>query len=266
MVPSTSTPEEKALQIQNLLRKSSLDVNFIKSSHQYFAHDQEFISVSSFLNTFVDPQDWDALSIDLAKKQKTTPEELRELWNIRKDFSIVRGTEFHLYVHKYLSENKKIRTVTPIFKEIQLFHKFWDKKNKDRYIIIDTELIVCCKKIRLAGTIDCLVLNKNTGKIYLLDWKTNRTIYQDGTGKFFLEPLSHLPNSDLHKYSLQLNMYRYLLEQSCQDLVIEDLFLIHFSPKICNTIRCLNLKDEIQKITHHRTFLPEKIDIVDSIV
>ena len=218
----------------NEITKETLTENFSHiifepEAHRYFSEKDgsEYTSVSAFIEAFKRNFNRKKISKKIASRKGISCEEVISLWNTRRDYSIVRGTEFHLYVEKYLCESRRIEFSTPLEHETKEFHQFWDLKNKKRYEIVATELIVANNEMKLAGTIDCLVRNKNNGRYYLWDWKTNQKLNDKNPYQKFKVPINHLPESNLHKYSLQLEIYKQLLEKTTS-LKIEKGYLIHF--------------------------------------
>lgn len=90
------------------------------------------------------------------------------------------------------------------------------------------EVTVYDSKTLICGRIDLLVVNWDTMEFCILDWKTNKAPIEftpgyfkkdyNGnltrefikTNEYFLSPISHLPASVGHKYSMQLSIYTYL--------------------------------------------------------
>ena len=69
----------------------------------------------------------------------------------------------------------------------------------------------------MAGRFDNLSLRDD--RLILKDFKTNKKI--ETTSKYKLtNGLSHLPNTEFHKYSLQLSLYKYMLDVDCDMEVI----------------------------------------------
>ena len=149
-------------------------------------------------------------------KEKTVSQnEIKTQWGLRRDFSIVRGTEFHLYVETFLKENRKIETITPIEKEIKLFHQFWDRRNEFKYEIIATEFIVFSDFYKIAGTVDCLVRHNRTKNFFIMDWKTNKNLRIKSPYYIKMKhPLEHLDECEINKYSLQMGLYSKILSEN----------------------------------------------------
>ena len=64
-------------------------------------------------------------------------------------------------------------------------------------------------KSKKAGTIDLILLNKETGKLIIVDWKTNfANLIQCYGNKKLKAPFKHVHDSKLNKYKLQLSTYK----------------------------------------------------------
>lgn len=83
---------------------------------------------------------------------------------------------------------------------------------------------------RVAGTVDALVQEAD-GTFTLYDWKRSSSIKWDNHYETALPPLRHIPNSKLAKYSLQLNLYRHLLEQQMR-IPVARMRVVAFHPDL----------------------------------
>ena len=236
------------------LAKTFADIQFvseIQDIHQYFVAGEEYISVSSFLDTLQKPFNKELMSKKVANRDGVPQDEIKQQWDLRRDFSIMRGTEFHFYVETYLRENRKLETVTPIDHEIKQFHEFWGKY-KNHCELLATELSLYDKNLKLAGTLDCLLRHKKSQKVYIFDWKTNSKIKRENKYQNFLAPIEHLDISDINKYSLQTGLYKYILENNTP-LKVAGSYLIHFQKsKPFESISCKSLSQEIKNIVSLR--------------
>jgi hypothetical protein len=201
---------------------------FENESHSYSNQEgEEYRSVSSIINQFSTPFDVEYYSQKSSEYKNIPQDEIKSLWAIRRDFSIVKGTEFHLYAQVFLSEQRKFDYLTSIQNEIKLFHEFWEKNNQS-YQVIATELIVADDELKIAGTVDCIVRHIKSKNYFIFDWKTNREIEKKYKSKKMLKPISHLEGNNLNKYYLQMSFYKYLLNKNT-DINIKNSFIVHFS-------------------------------------
>ncbi|MBT0716666.1 Helicase protein [Dolichomitus sp. PSUC_FEM 10030005] len=114
--------------------------------------------------------------------------------------------------------------------------------NEYRYAPVTFELAIYDKQYPICGTIDALLarLSKNgnilkdtqSGKpvLTLCDWKHVSVEliekYRSST-KYGKQPLDYMRDSSLSHYTLQQNIYRYILEKN-YNVVIEEMWLIEF--------------------------------------
>lgn len=241
------------LEMKSLLRESFNEIRFIDESHEYFLGDKKYLGVSELIALSAPLFNKEKVAQKMAARDGVTMEEILVKWGIRRDFSTVCGTEFHYYVSKYLEEGKKFPFITPIEKEIEQFHQFWDEKNASRYEVAANEQVIYDEELELAGTVDCIVRNKNDGKFYLLDWKTNKTIRHYNIYEKMLPPLEHLDNCEYTKYSLQTSIYKAMLHRHFGDF-IEGCYLVHCSEEepTYKVIVCEDLSKEVEAMFEMR--------------
>jgi hypothetical protein len=92
---------------------------------------------------------------------------------------------------------------------------------------IYTEMYIWNDEFRVAGKSDIVIVPK-ARRARIKDYKTNKKITTEPfDNQCLLGPLSHVPNTKLHIYTLQLSLYGYMLE--CWGFKIEDLELIHIT-------------------------------------
>lgn len=75
-----------------------------------------------------------------------------------------------------------------------------------------TEWSIYIEDLNLAGQLDILYRIKGTDTFALYDWKRSKEIKMENTFEKGLGCLSHLDNCNFIHYSLQLNIYKYILE------------------------------------------------------
>ena len=75
-------------------------------------------------------------------------------------------------------------------------------------------VLACSEEERLAGSID-FVAQAADGTFLIIDWKRSKNLQSKFSNDFqrMKSPLSHLDDCAGNHYSLQLNVYKYLLEK-----------------------------------------------------
>lgn len=115
--------------------------------------------------------------------------------------------------------------------------------------ILGVEKIVFSPSLRIAGTIDLLARSRKDGTYILGDHKTNKSIdREDKWNNFAFKPIEHLHNINFNVYSLQLNLYQYLLKH--EGYVPKDskfiMFLNHITEEGAEIIQLPDMQNEIK--------------------
>jgi len=119
------------------------------------------------------------------------------------------GTDLHKYMENYFNG---INEIVPekFQKEYNFFLDFVRHHVSDVYKPYRTEWRIFHPILRIAGSID-LIMQNDDGSIDIYDYKRIPDV--DVGNGYLLEPLSHLKATKRNKYSVQLNLYAYILEK-----------------------------------------------------
>ena len=133
------------------------------------------------------------------------------------------GTKMHYDIECFYNKINVSNDSTE-FKYFLNFHN--DNKNLKPY---RTEWMIYDKELKLAGSIDMIFINDD-GSLSICDWKRSKEIrktnkWQSST----TECINHLEDCNFNHYSLQLNTYKYILENN-YDEVISDMYLLCLHP------------------------------------
>lgn len=178
--------------------------------------DSGFTSVTTWIHSHFAKFDSDAIIDNMMKGKKMqdptykyygmTKEQIKELWS--SNDAAQKGTNMHYDIECYYNgldvKNDNI--------EYQYFLKFAeDYAHLKPY---RTEWIVFYEEMRLAGSID-MVFEDDQGDLWIYDWKRTQELNPEAFGnKTSITPcIEHLPDSKFWHYSLQLNIYRGILER-----------------------------------------------------
>lgn len=135
------------------------------------------------------------------------------------------GTDMHEAIELFYTKDQCL----PETREIAMFKAFVDdhehlKPYRSEWAVWDDEA-------KLAGTID-MVYQLDNGHVAIYDWKRCRMIRKVGYGgRTALHPaIDYVPDSNFWHYSLQLNVYRYMLE-SHYGLKVDHCALVQLHPE-----------------------------------
>lgn len=161
-----------------------------------------------------------------------TREEIKAAWDANRDEAATAGTAMHYDIECFY--NGMTPTNTSI--EFRYFTEFEAARTNPetgfgRFLRpFRTEWMVYFEEAKLAGSIDMVYEDTRDGTLQIYDWKRSKEIkktnsFQSAT----TECISHLPDTNYWHYSLQLNLYRQILQRKYGKVVV-GLYLVVLHP------------------------------------
>jgi len=162
------------------------------------------------------------------KYKNMTDDEIKKLWNDNGKESSSNGTQLHKSIELFYNGNiDYIYHENP--KEFIHFLKF-NESIKKRLKPYRTEWSIFRKDLLLAGQLDMLYeIIDRPGEFALYDWKRSKEIKFENKFEKGLEGLKHLENCNYNHYSIQLNIYKRILE-TLYNLNITEMVLVILHP------------------------------------
>lgn len=208
-------------------------------------------------------EDFELLNKILFIDKTNTVQGNLNLWKYKNQFACEKGSTCHEYAQSLWSGNEYNELLFDGSQEyinavnkIQAQAKCFKIDYQDRLEHLADEYIVGSEEYSIASAIDHLFINKLTGELVLVDYKTNS--YLSGYNKKAYKkamkvPLQHLNDDAIHHYYIQLSIYRYLIEKYT-DLKVSEMFIVYFSENIENyeIIDIPYLKKEVETILEWR--------------
>lgn len=206
------------------------DFKFDPTYHKYTYKGVKFESVTRFIQQFHKPFESDKWSKIKADEAGVPQDWILNDWKKLNDYANDVGTQTHNWIEDYYNQVwKEIPSNIDVVHRINKFNKIYAKQ-LHKLEPIKFEVRVFSKKWNIAGMIDSLFLYK--GKIYILDWKTNKDFTSDEhpKGKYekLLYPFEYHFKNHLSEYSIQLSMYALILEE--WGFEIGGAYLVHIGP------------------------------------
>ena len=198
-------------QSTSILAGDSVTVSFGKiSSYRLGDYSVEFssnLASDSVIDNILNGRKWG--SDPNYKYYQLSREQIKGMWDEKRDKASLAGTLMHYDIECYY--NKMDLNNDSI--EYKYFLNFInDYPNLNPY---RTEWMIWDKELKLAGSIDMVYLNDDdTLSIY--DWKRCKEIVRNKRFEEYsiTECISHIPNTNFWHYSLQLNVYKYIIEKN----------------------------------------------------
>ena len=186
-------------------------------------------------------------------KPGITAKEIEEQWNANGREASGAGTAMHLAIEQFLNGSEKV--ILPHIKETtewRYFMNFWREHGADLEPY-RTEWEVWSEDHKLAGQIDMVYKRKSDGKFLIYDWKRSKEIKTENKFQTGLPPIQHLPDCNYWHYTLQLNVYRWFLE-NLYGLEIEDMYLLVLHPdnKNYKRVRLNRMDEEVEAMLNCR--------------
>jgi hypothetical protein len=201
-----------------------LDPNFKfnEDSHTYTYVDsttmkpvQIFTSVTGFISQFKEKFDSDFWAKKKAYSTGKTKDEILNEWKETSEIAMDLGTLVHKWIEDfYAGLNPELPTHPEALARVLKFKELHSEK-LNKLTSVQQEFRVFSRKWGLAGTLDALFsLNSD---YYVGDWKTNKkfTTDHDSNGRYkkLLYPFEDLWDNSLNGYSIQLSLYRLILQE-----------------------------------------------------
>jgi hypothetical protein len=283
---TTATADDDVLNALKLKNPHERDarITFDPIPHTYTIDgdtrpDHKYTSVTTWNHAHFEVFDADAIITKMmasktwatnVKYKGQTRDQIKAGWDSNRDQAAAAGTEMHAAIELFYNR-AAVTAVTddapdapgtpginPDTLEFRYFlnfvHTFHDKnKTLSAY---RTEWTVFHEEARISGSIDMVFENLDpetgapNGTYSIYDWKRSKEITRHSAfNKWAVTPgLEHLPDTNFWHYSLQLNVYKYILQEK-YGKTVTDLYLVCLHPDNSNRdyqrIKVADLQSEV---------------------
>jgi ATP-dependent exoDNAse (exonuclease V) beta subunit len=238
------------------------EITFDPEPHIYTIRgEQGYTSVTTWVHQHFDHFNADKIINSMMKGKKMqdptykyygmTREEIKASWDTNGSSASGFGTKMHADIEDYYNglpvNNDSI--------EFNYFQKF--VKDFPELIPYRTEWMVFWEEMKISGSID-MIFELPDGSILIYDWKRCKEIAYENYDKYMKTScINHLPDANFWHYSLQLNMYKTILETKYNKKVV-GLFLVCLHPdnayKTYDRIEVPFLEKEMKDLLELRKF------------
>ena len=243
------------------------NIKFFENGHYYTINNKRIgISTTGLIHDYSQPFDSYSMAGLVAEKQGKTRKQVLDEWQKENVLSTTKGSMLHEFaqaqwLHRAYTldyENidplvDKVRLRKAVEKTLpQVFAFYYE--SRDILEPIGDEVLIGCEEYDIAGAVDMLFRNKQTGEIVMIDFKTNKEIKRQGfKGAKMQYPLHELDDCNFVHYSLQLGVYKHLIERYT-NLKISECYIVYFCETADNyeIIKPLVLDKEVEKILNLR--------------
>ncbi len=215
-----------------------------------------WISTTGFVHSFFGHFDPDAIIAKMRGSPKwpqskyfgMTDEAIKKLWSDNGATASEAGTEMHLAIEMYYNEAAAL--IPPHVlqtKEWRYFMNFVRATEGDiepyrlEWEVFDTD-------IKLAGSIDAVFRRRSDGKFLIYDWKRSKEIKFENRFQKGLGPMDHLDDCNYWHYSLQLSIYKYILEKEYGMSIVELAIIILHPDQVPRNYKRIKLNDMREEV------------------
>ena len=247
-------------------------INFVEKTHKYYVNGscEGNISCTGFIHEFFGHFDGKAILTKMRRNPNKwaqskyfgkTDEEIMKEWSDSGKAASEAGTAMHLAIEQFLHGSpEQIHPEILTTPEWRYFLKFWEDCGPDLEpyrseweVFTDSLTPNGERKIKLCGSIDMVFRRKSDGKFVIYDWKRSKEIKSDNPFGSGLAPLEHLPDTNYWHYTMQLNVYKWILEKY-YNVEVGDLYIVILHPDNTSYRRMrLNImEDEVEDMIECR--------------
>ena len=218
------------------------------------------MSATRFIGMFKPKFETQRIAEEYAAKRGLKLDDVIAEWDLKRDTSTVKVLRFTI-TQKIGGIIKSFRMTLQLHQTIwsryykridltsvrQIFKNFYED-SRINLVPVKMELVVGDEDYGLGGMVDCLFYNKKSDMLEVWDYKTNKAInIKNNYGQTFKEPISHLDVCEINTYSLQLSLYKHIIEKNT-NLKIGNCYLIWINEKNKNykVYKCKDLETEIK--------------------
>jgi hypothetical protein len=204
--------------------------------HKYHVDGVELRSVTTTIADFHEHFDAELMAPRTAAKESRltgvpiTGDQMLARWQeINRYSTEVIGTPVHEFIENFLDGiyvniwDKGDEFVYKVCKFIKLYNERLINLNP-----IGQEIRMFSKRMKLAGTFDYLA--EKDGKVYILDWKTNKVLKHDNHPdlyrKYMHPPFQNCLDHNFNHYSIQTSIYRLMMKLEA-GIDVEDCFIVY---------------------------------------
>lgn len=238
-------------------------IHFDEPSHVYTVKGSSkgITSITTFLHAFFPHFDADAVIKNMMRSKKWPESKwfgmsaaaIKEAWNANGREASEAGTAMHLGIEMVM--NGAEAEVADSIKASIEWRYFWNYWREDQatWEPWRTEWEVWDEDLKLAGSVDMIYRNKHDGTFAVYDWKRSKEIKMENSFQTGFGPVAHFPDCNYWHYTLQLNLYRWLLEKHYGIVVSEmALVIMHPNNKNYKRYKLNRLDDEIEGVIEAR--------------
>ena len=241
---------------------------FYPEDHHYECDGKQVgISVTKLIEEYANEFDMQGMAEKVATRDGREVTDVISEWNYKNKFACEKGSTCHEYAQSRWSlEEWRLKPFDKSLAYLSAVDIITNQADnfycdfKDRLEHLADEFVIGSDEYDIASAVDHLFINKLTGDVVLVDYKTNSKLggynddgKQEKYAKQMKVPLQHLKDLTINHYYIQLSIYKFLIEKYT-NVEIKEMFIVYMSENIDNyeIIEVPYLKKEVENILEMR--------------
>jgi len=213
--------------IPNELFTAFNEVTYFDEPHKYYVDGKPLISVTTLIHRYQEDFDEEYWSANKAAYYGNVSQmEVKRAWRFINKKGTMKGSAIHDYAENKFQNKifeypkKQILEefgFDPIKIEYDITKKHVDRFYDDvqgRLIPVKTEFVMYDKQSLVGGMCDIIFWNVKAQEFQIWDYKTNKAFTMEEQERYLSEELYMLQDCDLEIYSLQLEMYKQIIQRN----------------------------------------------------
>lgn len=248
-------------------------VTYYDEPHLYYIDGQQMISATTILGKYKNKFNSDIMAPKTGAKWanlyqgtiKFDKDFVQDIWKWLNLHAVTEGSIIHDYLEN-LFNNKVFPypeqrvvdalgydAISESYPILKGFSASFYEDVYQKLIPIKAELVVGDEELGICGMVDMLFWNEKAQCYQIWDWKTNTKLNMYSKyGDFMKAPIDHLEDCEFIHYSLQLSLYRYIIEKNTS-IDLGTSYIVWFNEENdgYKVIECMDLRKEIKVIIEH---------------
>lgn len=227
------------------------NIVFDAKTHTYKLGSQALIPVTSIVKWLTPEFKSEELLESKSFTSGRSKADIQAEWDAKRDAGLDKGTRVHNYIENVLEgrDPRLLLSINDHLHEMKQFDIAWGrmcsrlsaKFDRKEWTVGDTELGV-------AGRVDAIlkITIESEEKLCLFDWKTGKFMVRKYAREMMLPPFDDLPCCEEIKYSIQLSLYRLIIERNTDER-LHGGFILHLPSEFQhNLYNVIDLRDRLE--------------------
>jgi hypothetical protein len=197
-------------------------IEYNDAEHSYHIGGKPLVGVTTIVKHMTPEFDREGISQRMAEREGVTQEAILRKWEESGNVARDKGTRLHQYIEDTMNGmiDPVLRLINDRIPEMDAFDLAWTKMRAElKAKLVKQEWVIGDEGMGVAGRLDSLMslsLPKTDKRILsVFDWKTGKLDTENRFGHL-LPPLQKYDSSKLNQYSIQLSLYRLILERNTE--------------------------------------------------